>query len=161
MACSHTATCPLFPLLNSSVDGWRRCYCDSPDGWRECARYKQSVRGQYVPLSLLPNGHDARHLQAAGGDGGTGADGAGTDGAAVPQAARTGGGPTLVDLLFEPAPSPAPTPPSGEWPDRATPVPHPRSPDPMPSAPAPPVAHEPSPRRPWWTRLAEWMRTPA
>lgn len=156
MACSHTATCPLFPLLNESVDGWRRCYCDSPDGWRECARYKQSVRGQYVPLSLLPNGHDARHLQHAGGEGG-----AEVHDARIPHAATASGGagPTLVDLLFEPAPSPARTPPSGDWPDRATHVPYPRSPDPAPSAP--PVAHKPSPKRHWWTRLAEWMRTPA
>jgi hypothetical protein len=158
MPCSHTATCPLFPLLNSSVDGWRRCYCDSPDGWRECARYKQSVRGQYVPLSLLPNGHDARHLQHAGGEGGPAA-----DDAVTPQAARTpsGAGPTLVDLLFEPAPSHAPPPPSDDWSSRSTPVPHPRSPAPAPSNPAPPVVHRPSSRRHWWTRLAEWMRTPA
>lgn len=158
MACSHTATCPLFPLLNASVDGWRRCYCDSPDGWRECARYKQSVRGQYVPLSLLPNGHDARHLQHAGGEGGTGGDDAG-----VPQGMRPAGGvgPTLVDLLFEPAPSPARAQPGHDWPDRSNVVPHPRSPAPGPSVPAQPVVHKTNPKRHWWTRLAEWMRTPA
>ncbi len=95
MACSHSATCPLFPLLNASLDGWRRCYCDSRDGWRGCARYQQSLRGQYVPLSLLPNGHDAGHLQQAAVDRAGG----------PPGAQASGGAPTLVDLLFEHAPA--------------------------------------------------------
>lgn len=146
MACSHTAACPLFPLLNSSLDGWRRCYCDSEDGWRGCARYQQSLRGQYVPLSLLPNGHDARHLQ--------GATSAGSPGAPAPGSSS----PTLVDLLFEQAPAPGPTPPADVW--GVTPIPGPPSPGPPASA-APPSLHEPGPIRRWWARLAEWMRTPA
>lgn len=157
MACSHTEACPLFPLLNSSLDGWRRCYCDSQDNWRECARYQRSIRGQYVPLSLLPNGHEAHHLQHAVADGGSGADGPGGS-----YGALTSGGPTLVDLLFEQAPSPARTPPSGQWQDRPTPVAPNPSPDPWPSPSAVrPVLPEPSPIRRWWKRLAEWMRTPA
>lgn len=156
MACSHTTACPLFPLLNSSLDGWRRCYCDSADGWRECARYQQALRGQYVPLSLLPNGHDARHLQHAGADGGSGAAGPGG-----PQAAPTSSGPTLVDLLFEHAPPPARTPPGDELPGRPSPVPRTPSPAPPSSPAARPVSHERRPTRSWWTRLTEWMRTPA
>jgi hypothetical protein len=133
MACSHAAACPLFPLLNASLDGWRRCYCDSRDGWRQCARYQQSLRGQYVPLSLLPNGHDASHLQSA-------AAGAG----AAPSAA--GGAPTLVDLLFEHAPAPDASPPRGEQ----------RVP-----TPTPPAAGRTARPRSWWTRMVDWMRSPA
>lgn len=138
MACSHAPACPLFPLLNASLDGWRNCYCDSDDGWRGCARYQQSLRGQFVPLSLLPNGHDARHLQSAA------ARGSGAGGA---QDARApGGAPTLVDLLFEHAPSPDRMPADDER---------------RPQAPAPRSLDEPDRPRPWWKRLAEWMRTPA
>ena len=157
MACSHREACPLFPLLNSSLEGWRRSYCDSADGWRACARYQQALRGQYVPLRLLPNGHDARHLQHVGADGGSRAEGPGGQ-----QGARTSDSPTLVNLLFEHAPSVARTPPIGERPDRPSPVPRPPSPDPWASPPAArPVLHERRPTRPWWKRLAEWMRTPA
>jgi hypothetical protein len=136
MACSHAAACPLFPLLNASLDGWRRCYCDSRDGWRGCARYQQSLRGQYVPLSLLPNGHDASRSQGTAG---------GTVGGA-PGARAPGGAPTLVDLLFEHAPSAYPPA------DRDVPP----TPDPTPR-----TAHEPGSTLPWWKRLAEWMRSPA
>ncbi|WP_300010879.1 hypothetical protein [Pseudonocardia sp.] len=143
MACSHTAACPLFPLLNSSLEGWRRCYCDSADGWRGCARYQQSLRGQYVPLSLLPNGHDAHHLQSAAADRGA---------AAPPGGRAAGGAPTLVDLLFEHAPPREPVPADGD-----------RQLGSLfdPPAPAPRAVQEPRPTRSWWTRLAEWMRTPA
>lgn len=132
MACSHVTACPLFPLLNASLDGWRRCYCDSSDGWRGCARYQQSVRGQYVPLSLLPNGHDASRSQGIVG---------GTVGASP---SAHGGAPTLVDLLFEHAPPRDPLP---------TPV--------HSAAPTPEPTPGPVPRSPWWRRLAEWMRSPA
>jgi hypothetical protein len=155
MACSHTAACPLFPLLNSSLDGWRRCYCDSQDGWRACARYQKSVRGQYVPLSLLPNGHDAGHLRAAGTDHRPAA-----DGPPGPEGALPSAGPTVVDLLFEPAP--AHNPPGDPQVERL--VPDPRQPLPGPRTPPPAdrSVREPRPRRrPWWVRLAEWMRTPA
>lgn len=158
MACSHTTSCPLFPLLNSSLDGWRRCYCDSDDGWRDCARYQQALRGQYVPLSLLPNGHDARHLQHAGADGASRADGPGE-----PSGPPTSSGPTLVDLLFEHAPPAARTPAGGERP-AASPSPVPRPASPVPPLPAPaarPAVRERRATRSWWKRLTEWMRTPA
>lgn len=136
MACSHSAGCPLFPLLNASLDGWRRCYCDSDDGWRGCARYQQSLRGQYVPLSLLPNGHDAQHLQHAAAPGPAAPGPGGVPGSA----------PTLLELLFEHAPTPDDEPLFAE---RRRPSPTPRPVD------------EPDRPRPWWTRLAEWMRSPA
>jgi hypothetical protein len=163
MACSHREACPLFPFLNSSLDGWRRCYCDSAEGWRGCARYQRALRGQYVPLSLLPNGHDARHLQHVGADGGSGVEGPGGQ-----PGTSTSGDPTLVDLLFEHAPAAARTPPIDEPPARPAPAPRPPSPSPSPSpaAGAPPPAarprlREPRPTRSWWKRLTEWMRTPA
>lgn len=62
MSCSHAASCPLFPLLKSSLQGWRDHYCDSDDRWNECARYQMSLTGERVPISLLPNGHHALHL---------------------------------------------------------------------------------------------------
>ena len=157
MACSHIAACPLFPLLNSSVGGWRRCYCDSQDGWRDCARYQQSVRGQFVPLSLLPNGRDARHLQNAGVGGEVG----GTDGPTGQDDGHTSGSPRLADLLFEQASTPASTPTSGIRPDRLVPgqrpSPEPRMPSPMPRH----VEHRAVPGRLWLKRIVEWMRTPA
>lgn len=156
MACSHAAACPLFPLLNSSLDGWRRCYCDSQDGWRQCARYQQSLRGQYVPLSLLPNGHDARHLQRP-------ADREPVAGASdrPPGTQTSTSGPTLVELLFEHAPEPGRTSPGGEWPEWPSGGPHPPSSDLPALSPTARHRHEPGPTRPWWKRLAEWMRTPA
>lgn len=146
MACTHAAACPLFPLLNASLDGWRRCYCDSADGWRGCARYQQSLRGQYVPLSLLPNGHDASlspGVAEARGSGGGRAGGS-------PGSHAPGGAPTLIDLLFEHAPS-VDTLPQGEGSRAALPDP---------PAPPPRSAREPSTMRAWWNRLVEWMRTP-
>lgn len=63
MGCSHTAGCPLFPLLKASLQGWRDYYCDSEDQWLGCARYQMSLTGERVPISLLPNGARARHLE--------------------------------------------------------------------------------------------------
>src|SRR5437588_2492723 len=65
VGCTHAQACPLFPLLNESLRGWRDYYCDSDDRWCECARYKLAVTGQLVPISLLPNGKDAQHLRRA------------------------------------------------------------------------------------------------
>lgn len=65
MSCSHAAGCPLFPLLRASLQGWRDYYCDSEDQWLGCARYQVSLTGERVPISLLPNGARARHLEDA------------------------------------------------------------------------------------------------
>lgn len=56
MACTHTADCPLFPKLSASLLAWRTHYCDTETQWRTCARYERSLRGEAVPLALLPNG---------------------------------------------------------------------------------------------------------
>lgn len=57
LSCSHTSTCPLFPLLNASLASWRSSYCDDDVAWKGCARHKRSMQGRPVPLALLPNGH--------------------------------------------------------------------------------------------------------
>ena len=70
VGCSHAAECPLFPLLRASLQGWRDYYCDSGHQWQECARYQKSLTGEPVPISLLPNGVVARHLEGTlGGSG--------------------------------------------------------------------------------------------
>lgn len=56
MACSHTSTCPLFPLIevNSALKVWKTFFCEG--NYANCARYKLSGEGQSVPANLLPNG---------------------------------------------------------------------------------------------------------
>ena len=56
MACSHTTTCPLFPLIsvNSALKVWKTFYCEGK--YHNCARYTLSKTGQSVPVNLLPNG---------------------------------------------------------------------------------------------------------
>jgi len=56
MACSHIADCPLFPKLHASLAAWRDAYCDTEAEWKTCARYDRALRGEAVPLALLPNG---------------------------------------------------------------------------------------------------------
>ena len=80
VGCSHREGCPLFPLLNSSLRGWRDYYCDSADRWHDCARYKLSRTGQLVPITLLPNGHDAQLLRPD-----RGADRSGPAGPRIPE----------------------------------------------------------------------------
>ncbi len=63
MACSHATSCPLFPHLKASLAGWRSSYCDSEAGWNQCARYERSLKGDPVPLSLLPNGRVIQMLE--------------------------------------------------------------------------------------------------
>lgn len=63
MGCRHISECPLFPLLNASLRGWRDCYCDSDDNWRRCARYELSLSGRTVPITLLPSGANAQLLR--------------------------------------------------------------------------------------------------
>lgn len=56
MACSHTTTCPLFPLIsvNNALKVWKTFYCEGK--FESCARYNLSHSGQGVPANLLPNG---------------------------------------------------------------------------------------------------------
>ncbi len=56
MACTHMETCELFVqfALNPALDIWKSAYCSGD--YRSCVRYETALRGQVVPLSLLPNG---------------------------------------------------------------------------------------------------------
>lgn len=165
VGCSHREGCPLFPLLNSSLRGWRDYYCDSADRWHDCARYKLSRTGQLVPITLLPNGHDAQLLRPD-------RSGPAEPGHALKQAPpsqlSSGSPETAVPMArFEAGPAPAPTrllepsPPS-EVPQLL------ESPPAVPQPPGHPPARLTRPARRthgstrrWWTRLTDWMAAPA
>jgi hypothetical protein len=139
MGCTHVSGCPLFPKLNASLRGWRDAYCDSGAGWQSCARYQRSLTGHVVPLTLLPNGHDAQVIMRAGPVATATRSRFATD---RPVDHRPGS-------PFESAPEPA----------RPAPAPRPAvapvltaEPDPVPPA---------GPLRSWWVRLLDWMRSPA
>ena len=145
VGCSHAGGCPLFPLLNASMRGWRDSYCDSEHRWRECARYQAASRGQLVPISLLPNGADVGHIRRAAE---RAAEAEGTQAPPVHS-----GSPEAA--WFEPAPEPV------RRPEPARPRPNPRPPE-NPSARSAPDQRQGRPvKRRWWQRFAEWMRGPA
>lgn len=56
MSCSHKSGCELYVQFaaDPSIQLWKTHYCDSD--FSRCARFKLSLRGQTVPLHLLPNG---------------------------------------------------------------------------------------------------------
>lgn len=167
VGCSHREGCPLFPLLNASLRGWRNHYCDSADRWHDCARYKLSRTGQLVPITLLPNGHDAQLLRPdRGADRSGPAEPAHAPSQAPPSQLSSRSPETAVPMArFEPGPAPTrllePSPPSE--------VPQPlESPPAVPQTPRRPPArstrharraHGSTPR--WWTRLTDWMTSPA
>ncbi|MEU3553473.1 hypothetical protein [Streptomyces fragilis] len=190
MGCSHATGCPLFPLLRESLRGWRDYYCDSNDQWRGCARYKMSLTGERVPISLLPNGAQARHFEDAGDAGGTCAP---ASGQAPPQAVRREpwspqdayGEPQGAYPYREPQGAYGTQPPSGRPPaPSGLRVAAPESVTPWatetPSVPltlgrpspsphtarhhAPPAQQAPRasrPKRGLWARLTDWMSRPA
>jgi hypothetical protein len=180
VGCSHREGCPLFPLLNASLRGWRDHYCDSADRWRDCARYKMSLTGQLVPITLLPNGHDAQLLRPDSG--------AGRSGAAEPRHVPGQAPPSRLDSeppgtavsipRFEPAPASAG--PLEPFPSAQVPQPESgptsapaRLLEPSPLSPVPQSPGRPPARltrrvrrahgstRRWWTRLSDWITGPA
>ena len=56
MACTHINNCELFVqfALNPALGIWQSAYCKGD--YAACARYETALKGQVVPLSLLPNG---------------------------------------------------------------------------------------------------------
>jgi len=56
MACNHSESCQLFPLMamEPALNLWKKHYCDGT--FDNCARYQLSVDSKPVPLTLLPNG---------------------------------------------------------------------------------------------------------
>ena len=180
VGCSHREGCPLFPLLNASLRGWRDHYCDSADRWHDCARYKMSLTGQLVPITLLPNGHDAQLLRPDS-DAGRSGGAAGprpVPGQAPPSRLDSGSPECTVSIpRFEPAPAAAPAEPLE--PSAPSPAPQPEpgptsaptrllEPSPVPQSPGRPPARltrrvrraHGSTRR-WWTRLSDWITGPA
>lgn len=171
VGCSHREGCPLFPLLNSSLRGWRDYYCDSADRWHDCARYKLSRTGQLVPITLLPNGHDAQLLRP---DRGADRSGPAEPGHALKQAPpsqlSSGSPKTAVPMArFEAGPAPAPAPTRLLEPSPPSEVPQLlESPPAVPQPPGHPPARLTRPARRthgstrrWWTRLTDWMAAPA
>ncbi len=56
MACNHSSSCELFPLMamEPALKLWKKHFCDG--AFNNCARYQLSLNSQPVPLTLLPNG---------------------------------------------------------------------------------------------------------
>ena len=56
MSCSHTANCPLFAqfAMEPALAIWKSHYCDGE--YSNCARYQLGLKGEAVPITLLPNG---------------------------------------------------------------------------------------------------------
>ncbi len=175
MGCSHAAACPLFPLLRASLQGWRNYYCDSADRWRECARYELSLTGERVPISLLPNGATARHLERDADANRSGVAGPKQTPRHTPPS-QPGPWSPETESWSQPVPvgSPEPSEPgtaAAETTARPeatlTPAPirpHPSSPSiRITQPPDRPMGHRrqaSSPKRGWWARLADWMRNP-
>ncbi|GED85710.1 hypothetical protein TNCT6_27950 [Streptomyces sp. 6-11-2] len=173
MGCSHAVGCPLFPLLRASLQGWRDYYCDSADQWHDCARYQLSLTGERVPISLLPNGAIARHLE--------GTSGANRSSATNPTQAPRQAPQPQPDAWSRPVPAgpPEPASPGPEqlestaWFGAAPPpAPHPApvpSHQPSPHTPTPHSSHRPArhtaqapgAKRGLLGRIADWMRGPA
>lgn len=176
VGCSHSAGCPLFPLLRANLQGWRDYYCDSQDQWLGCARYQMSLTGERVPISLLPNGAHARHLENPGDAGRSRA----ADPRQVPrQAPPPQHNPWSQGSASGSQPAPArPPEPSGhgiaapgsaaQW-GAASPQTqgthyHPSAPPQNPQPHTQPSQHAPqapSQKRGWWARFTEWMGGPA
>jgi hypothetical protein len=151
VGCTHREGCPLFPLLKASLRGWRDYYCDSEDRWHDCARYKLSLTGQLVPITLLPNGHDAQLLRP---------DTGGSDAADPVHALRPAPPPrpdsefleTVAMARFEPGPTPVAVRPVEPSPPPLVPQ-SAESPPPQLTGPGRQARRS---TRHWWTRLAGW-----
>lgn len=56
MNCTHTRDCQLYAQLamEPSLGIWKKRYCR--DAYEKCARYQLALKGEAIPLTLLPNG---------------------------------------------------------------------------------------------------------
>jgi hypothetical protein len=147
--------------MNESLKAWRTYYCDSSEGSQKCARYALSVRGEVVPLGLLPNGRHAQHIQMHAGEPAAAVP-AGAAGTAGAVDAAGGAAPVRVlpadgEGLFQPVLAADEAQTVVFRPVEAPLVPRPRSsPE---TSPPPPPPREPRPTvRRWWTRLTDWMK---
>ncbi len=158
VGCSHREGCPLFPLLNASLRGWRDYYCDSADRWHDCARYKMSLTGRLVPITLLPNGHDAQLLRPdPGADRSGAAEPVPASRQAPPSGLNPGSPETAVPIArFESGLTPAPDRPLEPSPPSQVPQP----PENPPARLTRLARRKYGSTRRWWTRLADWMARP-
>jgi hypothetical protein len=152
-------------LLKLSLKGWRDYYCDSDDRWRACARYQLAQSGERVPISLLPNGASARHLEGMAGTDRSGTARPVTDRSAAgrPVTDRSGTGRSAAGRPDTDR-SAAVGPEQVSWQaPRSRPTQDaPPAPVPVPAdRPARHARKAPSPRRGWWARFADWMKGPA
>lgn len=162
MGCSHREGCPLFPLLKESLRGWRDYYCDHEDRWADCSRYKLSLAGKLVPITLLPSGYDAQYLPDADRSGSLESKHALPLRPTSPSRPNSRAPePTVAaslfePSLFEPAPAPAPARPLGPPPAQVL-----QTPGNPPARSTRPPQRTHGPARGWWTRLTDWMTGPA
>jgi ankyrin repeat protein len=58
MACSHMSNCELYVQFaaDPSIEVWKSHFCAGD--YKKCARYQRSLRGEVIPLTLLPNGKE-------------------------------------------------------------------------------------------------------
>lgn len=164
VGCSHREGCPLFPLLNKSLRGWRDFYCDHGDRWHDCARYKVSRTGRPMPITLLPNGHDAQYLIDRAGA----AESRHASTQEPPSRPPSGPPePTGHTDLFQPVRKPAPDRPLEPSPPAQVPQSAGRSPTvaqrpgSTPTRVTRPARRAHGSIRRWWTRLTDWMTGPA
>lgn len=56
MSCSHSSSCPLFAqfAMEPALAIWKKHFCDGD--YTKCSRYQMGLKGEVVPLTLLPNG---------------------------------------------------------------------------------------------------------
>ena len=56
MSCSHSSSCPLFAqfAMEPALAIWKKHFCDGE--YTNCARYQKGLKGEVVPITLLPNG---------------------------------------------------------------------------------------------------------
>ncbi len=56
MICSHSVDCPLFAqfAMEPALAIWKKHFCDGE--FAKCARYQLGLKGETVPITLLPNG---------------------------------------------------------------------------------------------------------
>ena len=61
MSCSHSSSCPLFAqfAMEPALAIWKKHFCDGE--YTNCARYQMGLKGEVVPLTLLPNGKTIEH----------------------------------------------------------------------------------------------------
>ena len=61
MSCSHSSSCPLFAqfAMEPALAIWKKHFCDGE--YTNCARYQKGLKGEVVPITLLPNGKMIEH----------------------------------------------------------------------------------------------------